>query len=284
MDDVRDYINFTYVSFKITAEDETLGYMIRRIFRITDKPTGRRRHDVIVVSDGSDMIIELDKIRCCRCRDRESALYRIAEIFGEAICTEADKDVFIMHAAGIMIDNQLITLAGTSGSGKTTLSLLMSEYGEYVGDEYAYFDSRTAAIWHDEHPVQIKSHNEIIIEMGKYYRIPGRSNDSGEVFYIPLDNVRYMPVTKEDAVVPSYIVFPHFKREDAETEIRDIDAGSFPPLILQSLMGSYPPALVLKRFMHAAAKENISFLEMTFSDGKSAAETLHAYIRERTRK
>ena len=284
MNDVTRYINFTYVSFEITAEDEALRYMIGRIFKVTKTPTTDRRHVVSVISDKSGLIINLDKVEYCRCEDRESAIFRITEIFGEAICMENDKDVFIMHAANVTIDGQLITLAGTSGSGKTTLSLLLSEYGKYIGDEYAYFDSQTAAMWHDEHPVQIKEHNETIIGLGSYDLIAGISNEFGKVFYIPLDNVRHMPVTPEDAVIPSYIVFPHFKSEYTETEIRKIEPEYFPTLILQSLMGAYPPAIVLKRFMHIAAKEDLRFLEIDFSDGKAAAKALDAYVRERTEK
>ena len=86
MNDVTRYINFTYVSFEITAEDEALRYMIGRIFKVTKTPTTDRRHVVSVISDKSGLIINLDKVEYCRCEDRESAISRNLRSSFAAIC------------------------------------------------------------------------------------------------------------------------------------------------------------------------------------------------------
>jgi hypothetical protein len=86
----------------------------------------------------------------------ESVVYLLTLVFNEAIRGSVSEAICSIHASSCSIDGVAISFVGDRGAGKSSLALLMSEYGKYLGDEYAFGDLNNGTLWHQLYPVSIK--------------------------------------------------------------------------------------------------------------------------------
>ena len=274
-------LELTYSTILFRVEDERLYKNICILFPIHDR---KHREDgsqqsvtITVCGEGvnEEYLIFLNEYQVLQCVSIETALDCIVEICGEIICQSVKENIYIMHAASVMIRDELMLLAGNSGAGKTTLSLLLADYGHYLGDEYAYINANDGTLWHEQQPIKIKEGNNLILDNEAFRRIRGYNDKIGSVYYIPvLDIETHRKIDENDHVKLKYIVFPYHKRDLQETKITRIDYSELPFLILSSLFGKGQPSYVFRRFLHVMSEERIKLIRIEFSDGLDAAKKL----------
>ena len=185
-----------------------------------------------------------------------------------------------MHASSVLFDNEVVAFSGVSGSGKTTLSLLFSQYGHYLGDEYAFLDLTSGHLWHERHPYQLKASNaaDMISDLSAPEILPVRGEPFGQAYYASLATTNHIKADNKPARVLKTLVFPHFERSCQRTSVERLPISKLPPFILQSLMGQDSPSALFKRFVQLAANQRIQFLEVCFSNGEDAAEVLYKFV------
>jgi hypothetical protein len=279
-------IAFTHTAFRLIFEDDALADNFYNTFRATNLPAGRRDHTIeIMGKEYSRYSVRLNGKLLRKDLLRDEAAYCVTRIFGDEICACVSAPVCVMHAASVLTSGGIVSFCGASGSGKTSLSLFFSEYGSYVGDEYAFLDIETGCLRHEQHPFQLKESNAslLIPSLASPSVLAVKGEPFGWAYYVSLAFTNRQETLCTDRSKVAVIVFPHFDRNRRHTVINKFHMPDLPSVVLQSLMGQSAPSLLLGQFIKMAARERLRFLELWFSDGADAAEKLHYYIKRESK-
>lgn len=277
------YITFTYDIFKLIFEDNLFAEHFKIVFQASDSADVPWNHTIHVIGyENINYSILLDNCPIQESMSREEAVYCITSIFGDSICSHADDSICIMHAASVLINDRIISFSGSSGSGKTTLSLLFAKYGNYVGDEYAFFDIKTGDLWHECHPFQLKEGSKFMLHgINPSFILEAQGQPFGKAYYVSLESTNYRKIRRDEHIKVKVIVFPDFDHDCTTTTICRLTASELPSAILQSLMGKDSPAQLFRKFIQNAAARHMHFIKIKFCDGTDAAEKLFKYIEEK---
>jgi hypothetical protein len=277
-------ITFTHSAFRLIFEDCVLADNFAATFGAAS-PYEERSDRIIEITGKGNMpySVRLDGKTVRNGLSRDEAAYTVSRVFGDDICSHVSASVCVMHAASVLIDDTVVSFSGASGSGKTTLSLFFSEYGSYVGDEYAILDMETGRLWHEQHPFQLKESNAaLLIPDIASPAVLAVQGEFGRAYYASLAFTNRKNAKHTERFKLGVLVFPLFDPGYGQTVINNLPMSKLPDVVLQSLMGQAPPSLLLGRFIKMAARERLKFLEIRFSDGAGAAEKLYAHIQKYT--
>ena len=203
---------------------------------------------------------------------------------GEAICTEIRDNEYIFHAAAVELDDQLLLLSGLPGSGKSTLAYTLSEYGFFVGDEYAHIDVFTGEVWSDYFPLQLKKGNPFLQCFGKSEMVEAVDPYSGlEGFYISADSINKGLCTSDcrSKYKKAIICFPHYDSDYGKPVVSPVRIEMLPGLLLSGLIGKEPRHIMLQRMIKMLASNRFRLFEISFSDAKEAAACLCEHVNDR---
>jgi hypothetical protein len=274
------YIVFSYAEYRLNFDDDILSNQFATVFQTIDTATGRFQSIVdIKGNENTGYSVFLNENFRGEMSSRAEAVYCVAMIFDENICVSVDDPVCIVHAASVLHENAIVSFSGVSGSGKTTLSLLFSEYGHFVGDEYAYLDTKAGSVWHERHPYQLKKSNKILLPaIDPALTLATDGIPFGTAYYISLQTTNYRFVGRDDRIPLKAIVFPHFDKNCGETRIAQLSGADFPNAILQSCMGKDSPSVLFGKIVRLASVKQLAFLEIYYQDGFDAANKLNQYF------
>jgi hypothetical protein len=272
----------TYASFELVFEDDTLGDDFVKVFGL-HRPGSINNYIankiIIYGTEASTYRVCCDSVIIDKRLSRSEAAYCVTRIIGDDICSHIDSSVCILHAASVFLENGMVAFSGASGSGKTSLALYFSKFGRFVGDEYAYLDIVNGNIWHEDHPFQLKNNNEVLLS--KYdpsMTLEVEGEPFGKAFFVSLDAVNCYRVKQSNDIKLSVLVYPHYKGDVTTTIIDRLALGKLPTAVLESLVGQERPSRLFNNFIKMSAKRKIVFLEMKYSDGELASESLFRYI------
>ena len=273
-------LTYSYKNFIINFEDNEFGVLFNEVFK-TKRIFYNKSSETLYVRGNQNCGYTLYKKDqfIMRLNSREETVNCIAKVIGRDFCSCVNASLFVMHASCVCINGKIIAFSGASGSGKTTLSLFFSEYGHYVGDEYAFLDIDKGFMWTEEHPFQVKKSNETVLQrIDDKYKIKTECVPFGEAYYISLDSINYSPVGSIDKIPLKVIVYPHFDISCKNASINRLPAGKIPKLVLESLMGEQTPSVILNAFIHMIQVHKIPLFELIYSNSATAVDLLYETI------
>ena len=212
-----------------------------------------------------------DDIYCAESISRERAVALLLDMIGDYLCTDISHEQFLMHAAGVQINNKMIAIAGISGSGKSTLAWILSKYGRYLGDEYAFFNVSKGTFRFTSYPHNIKSGNQWLADIRKENPNLQAIDQAGNVSYYCQMNE---PGYDQEEIGIQMILFPHFHRDSIKTTISRLDLEKMPLYILQSVLGPGKPVETLRSFVSMSSREGVQFVELHYSDTKDMVQKI----------
>lgn len=196
------------------------------------------------------------------------AAWLISCIFGNHIRSNISETICTLHCSSVEIRDRAITLVGGSGRGKSTLSLQLSKYANYIGDEYGYLDLTTGEVWHEPYPVQIKESGLALFpEIDTNDGLLLESELFSKSYFV--HHIRRQMSGKRFLL--KTIIFPEYSPKADRTALEQISVEHYCKRLLESMANSNEPSVLFRDFLHMAAKNDISFYTITFSNSIDAA-------------
>lgn len=200
---------------------------------------------------------------------------RVTRLFGEALRSSITAEECSLHASSVAMGSKAVCFVGKSGAGKSTLSLLMSEYGQYMGDEYAVLNTHEGTIYHEPYPVQVKEGSAALfpgVDFSQYLAL----DNEGAFFshLVPVADMSGEVVPFRSSVPVGAIVFPFFDGGFGETVLRKLSLPALPGHLLSSATGRKAPAVLVRDFIRFISSRNVPVYTVEYSDGFDAAMCL----------
>lgn len=228
------------------------------------------------IHDGYRVKVNGD-LYCAESVGRERVVALLLDIMGDYLCTEISQTQFLMHAAGVQIKDKVIAIAGAPGSGKSTLAWLLSKYGRYLGDEYAFLNVTKGTIRFTSYPLNIKSGNRWLADIRKENQNVKAIDQTGKVsFYCRMNDSDH-----DQGEMPIYmILFPHFYKNSINTKIYRLDLRKMPLYVLQSVLGPGAPVQTFRSFISMRSRTGLQFLELHYSDTEDMIQKLIVFLEQ----
>ena len=200
---------------------------------------------------------------------------RITRLLGETLRSSVSAEECSLHASSVVMGSKAVCFVGKSGAGKSTLSLFASEYGQYMGDEYAVLNMREGTVYHEPYPVQVKERSAALFPEVNFSRYLTLDNEG--VFFshlVPVADMSGEVVPFRLSVPVGAIVFPFFDEGFGETVLKKLPLSALPGHLLSSIAGRKAPAVLVRDFVRFASDCNVSVYAVNYSDGLDAAMRL----------
>lgn len=200
---------------------------------------------------------------------------RVTRLFGEALRSSITAEECSLHASSVVIGSNAICFVGRSGAGKSTLSLLASEYGQYMGDEYAVLNMREGTVYHEPYPVQVKEGSAALFPRVDFSQYLALDNEGAFFSHlVPVADMSGEAVPFRSSVPVGAIVFPFFDGEFGETVLKKLPLSALPGHLLSSIAGRKTPAMLVRDFIRFVSDRNVPVYTVEYSDGLDAAMRL----------
>lgn len=270
---------FDFARLSVVFEDEVFCSAFARVFACEPSLDGNIDETIFVEGNEEEGYCIKYSGAATRADDAARAVYVLTRIIGEKLCCAAKGDVAVLHAASVLTEKGIVAFFGPSGSGKTSLSIAFSRCGSYVGDEFAFVDLCTGAVWHENHPLQLKEGNPVLLSSAlRKFTLKATGEAADVSYYVSLEALPHVLVKRSDAIPLVGLVLPHFNARTPAAELSLLPASVVPSAILGSLKGEHCPADLLVLFLRMVSTNDIGLYEISYSDSDAAVNILEKTI------
>lgn len=179
-----------------------------------------------------------------------------------------------LHAASNAVADGVVLCMGNSGCGKTTLSLALAQYWPLRNDECAFVDFEQGEAWSERTPLNIKEGNMFALKpVGLNEGICCESLAGKKQYYFSRAIVRADAEPEQRTRIRA-IVFPEYDPSVSSPKMKRPPYDVLVPSILESLVGTEAPSILLQSFLRMVSLHKIELLAIRFSDADQAAKAV----------